>query len=159
MRLAIFAAAMFVWCSASAQMIYKCQDAEGNVSYGSSPCTNEQSEMWSREAQPAKRSLPASGSRSGSGPAGTSLEVDPDDPCVGMASLAERIMRSRQDGADITQMYQAADGDIPAINNLVEVLVTAAYKKPRYSTESMKRRTISEFKVEAMLMCRESRGK
>jgi len=75
-----------------------------------------------------------------------------------MASLAETIMTRRQEGADITQMYRIADGQVPVLKNLVEALVTAAYEKPRFSTDKIKRKTISEFKVDAMLMCRKARS-
>jgi len=150
-RAAILAMTMLACCSASAQTIYKCQGADGEISYGSRPCNSDQSEVWSRKPQQTNKSSQS--------PSATQLETNPEDPCVGFASLAELIMRRRQDGADITQMYQVADGQPPVFKKMIEGLVTAAYQKYRFSTEEVKRKTISEFKVDAMLTCRDTRGK
>lgn len=68
--------------------------------------------------------------------------------CEKISSLAQSIMKSRQAGVAMSDAIRVADG-----NTGIEGIVIAAYEKPRYSTASVQKRTIEEFRDEIYLTC------
>ncbi len=77
-----------------------------------------------------------------------------DELCAEVHKTAAAIMENRQLGADMPRMMEIADGE-PA----VRMLVVAAYKKPRFSTEAHQQRSVSDFANSAYLACVEAYSK
>jgi hypothetical protein len=80
--------------------------------------------------------------------------------CSAIAGLAEQIMRSRQQGVDIVDMYENVSGMAESsgddIANLATELITAAYAQPAFQTEEHQERLTREFKSKAMVQCMKS---
>jgi len=68
--------------------------------------------------------------------------------CDALSELAGSIMDAHQLGVPMSKAMKAADSD-----PLTEKMVIAAYEKPRYSTEKMKRQETAEFRDTVYLMC------
>lgn len=71
--------------------------------------------------------------------------------CNSVASIAETIMKARQDGVSMAKMMEIPEPE--GSNGLGEGLIIAAYESPRYSTEEMQTRSIEEFRDKAYLQC------
>lgn len=63
-----------------------------------------------------------------------------DENCLQLYSLAEKIMKSRQNGVPMPDVISVFDG-----NKTMRAITMLAYDEPRYSTEPMKQRTIQVF--------------
>ena len=85
-------------------------------------------------------------------------EVAPLQFCTVVSSLAENIMEARQNGVSMVRSMQIASESGEEIKDMVVSLVQMAYDQPRYSTESVKRRAISNFADTAMSGCLKSVG-
>lgn len=68
--------------------------------------------------------------------------------CDALSGLAGSIMEAHQTGVSMSAAMRAADSD-----PLTEKMIIAAYEKPRYSTDKMKRQEIAEFRDTVYLMC------
>jgi len=55
-------------------------------------------------------------------------ETSANDPCKVIGDVSEGIMFLRQEGQSMSDVMQLADG-----NELLELIVIAAYEQPRYS--------------------------
>lgn len=73
--------------------------------------------------------------------------------CEAYSSLAETIMTSRQNGTDMSALIKIVLNQSEDTSQAALLLVKAAYKEHRYSTESIKQRTIQDFKNQAFLAC------
>ena len=78
--------------------------------------------------------------------AGTPLEN-----CKIVSDLANTIMERRQEGADMAGLLEIAKD-----SDLATLLIMEAYKKPQFSTEEIKLRTIRNFKNDVMRQCMEN---
>ena len=73
--------------------------------------------------------------------------------CEAYSSLAETIMTSRQNGTDMSALIKIVLNQSEGTDQAALLLVKAAYKEHRYSTESIKQRTIQDFKNQVFLAC------
>lgn len=73
--------------------------------------------------------------------------------CNSISSLAETIMKQRQNGAPMSEMMRIAGEAGGAIGKVGEELVIMAYDKPRYTTENYQQRVIEDFRDSAHLEC------
>jgi len=70
------------------------------------------------------------------------------ETCKNLATLAENIMKHRQDGTSMPVVMELV-GDL----EIAQTLVMDAYRSPRFSTERMKKEAINDFRDRAYLMC------
>lgn len=73
--------------------------------------------------------------------------------CNSISSLAETIMKQRQNGAPMSEMMRIAGEAGGALGKVGEELVIMAYEKPRYRTENYQQRAIEDFRDSAHLEC------
>ena len=74
--------------------------------------------------------------------------------CEAVDRLAKSIMEARQSGAALSDMLKVLDGpNNKTTGPFVRAVVMEAFEQPRYSTESMQQKTITEFANQQMLMC------
>lgn len=76
--------------------------------------------------------------------------------CTAMSGLGESIMTARQNNADIGDMFALAQR-FTETSDLAVAMVTEAFNRPRFSTESNKQASIRDFKNEMFLVCLEAR--
>jgi hypothetical protein len=77
------------------------------------------------------------------------------ETCTKASDLAEILMQSRQKGQSMSEAMALAKG-----NEVAERMVIAAYDIPRFNSEEIKTRTISDFRDKWYATCvREVRGK
>jgi hypothetical protein len=74
--------------------------------------------------------------------------------CKDYSELAVTIMGAHQSGVAMSDAIRVADG-----NAVIEKLVEAAYDKPRYSSERMKREVAHEFRDEIYKACNKATKK
>lgn len=78
--------------------------------------------------------------------------------CESLASLAEVVMRNRQDGVAMSKMMKNTPKTI--FKSVIESLIITAYDTPRFSTKKMQQRATEDFRDEIYLECiKQSRGK
>ena len=68
--------------------------------------------------------------------------------CASVSELAKTTMQGRQGGAPMNKLMETAKG-----NKLIEELIILAYDSPRYGTESMRAKSIENFRDKAYLEC------
>lgn len=68
--------------------------------------------------------------------------------CAEFSSMAERVMRGRQDGALMSKQYRDAKG-----NERMVLLVEWAYSTPIFNTEPYKRKAVTDFSNQVFLAC------
>jgi len=74
--------------------------------------------------------------------------------CTEISTLSTTIMTDRQSGKSLAEMLSLAHK--PEFNGMQELLmliVQSAYKAPRFSTDKVKKETITEFANTMMLQC------
>lgn len=78
-----------------------------------------------------------------------------EDSCVPLATLAKSIMSGRQNGAEMSNMVGIIrDGkSSPEFKKLAKALIISAFESPRFSTEDMKGRSITDFQNKVYLEC------
>jgi hypothetical protein len=75
------------------------------------------------------------------------------EKCRSLAGAAESVMRNRQGGVDVVEMYEIAQKADPSVSAMMTEIVTMAYEQPKYSGEEYKAQAISEFKSKMMTQC------
>lgn len=75
--------------------------------------------------------------------------------CDDFSTLAHNIMEARQSGVPMKATMGVAEdsGMSDSLKKLIRNMVISAYEKPRFSTEKMQAREISEFENEYYLAC------
>lgn len=75
--------------------------------------------------------------------------------CDVFATLAHNIMDGRQSGLSMKESMDIAErSNLPdSLKEAVKSIVISAYERPRFSTEQMKAREVSEFENRYYLVC------
>jgi len=78
--------------------------------------------------------------------------------CKSFSKGAGTIMEIRQAGVSMSDVMQAyvdtsQEGDSPTVGRAVELMITLAYETPRYSSESIQKRQVTEFENDFFLLC------
>ncbi len=74
--------------------------------------------------------------------------------CEQVNRLAKSVMSARQSGVALSDMLKVLDSpDIKTSGPLTRAVIMEAFEHPRYNTESVQQRTITEFASQHMLMC------
>ena len=79
---------------------------------------------------------------------GLSVPALAEDKCKKIETLAEVVMDARQRGVPASKMMELVDG-----NPLVRAIVLDSFKTSTYSTESVRRKVIREFKDKWYIWC------
>jgi hypothetical protein len=79
--------------------------------------------------------------------------------CGAIGKLAKSIMERRQEGVSMNDMMQAGQNVDESIRTITKRIVIAAYELPRYSTQEVIDRTVSDFENEIYLECIKVRTK
>lgn len=74
--------------------------------------------------------------------------------CKVIGDLAEKTMEARQVGVSVSDMMDIAKDD-----RLLKSIILDAYKRPRFSTEEVQRRVITDFRADWEVACYEVRSK
>ncbi len=86
--------------------------------------------------------------------AGPAAQAQSDEDCALMGELATTIMRGRQSGVPLTEMMRAGtQSDNPVANDLTRKMILAAYDLPRYSSDGMQARAVTDFANDVVLIC------
>lgn len=72
------------------------------------------------------------------------------DACEAASTLAEQIMKARQNGVPMAAQMNMTKAEP---NDLVEALIIDAYDKPRFESDKHQMRLIEDFRDEAYLKC------
>lgn len=70
--------------------------------------------------------------------------------CKQMSDVAGMVMENRQEGMLMSELMALADS---SFSGLLEDIASAAYSKPRFSTEKMQKRAIVDFQNDVYLGC------
>ena len=75
--------------------------------------------------------------------------------CKIITKAAENIMDGRQNGTSAEDFYERIEKTVKdeQAKKILKILVTEAYKTPKFSTAEYKLNAISEFKNECMVTC------
>jgi hypothetical protein len=68
--------------------------------------------------------------------------------CKGVSSLAGSIMEMRQDGAEMSELYEVLEGSEASL-----LIVNLAYQYPMYETRQYKLREVARFKNQLFMIC------
>lgn len=85
----------------------------------------------------------------------SSVAEEQRDPCLWVSTLAERIMKSRQNEvpmAKIMGVVSGGDGS-KEMKLIMKSMVIDAYETPAFSTETNKAKAISQFQNDMYLGC------
>ncbi|KFF48093.1 hypothetical protein GY26_15980 [Gammaproteobacteria bacterium MFB021] len=74
--------------------------------------------------------------------------------CSNKSLIAEKIMESRQKGVPMREMMDIAGDD-----KLMQLMVTSAFDEPRFSTDKMQRKSITDFGNKIYGYCVEAKSK
>jgi hypothetical protein len=74
--------------------------------------------------------------------------------CKGLGDLAEKVMELRQAGGALSDIMSN-----PELSSLTKRMAVDAYKTPRYSTEEVQRRAVTDFRADWEVACYEVRSK
>lgn len=83
------------------------------------------------------------------------------DICDFTATIAERMMQSRQNNADLMSVSKAMkELELPeSLDNLVQLIIRAAWAQPRYSVERNQKNAVMDFKNTLYLECLKTTAK
>lgn len=73
--------------------------------------------------------------------------------CDSVGELAEIIMTKRHEGVSMSQLMEIARTEDGPGSELVQIMVTMAFDRPRFETVEVQRRSIEEFRDDLYLMC------
>lgn len=82
---------------------------------------------------------------------GAHANSETDKLCSAAQELAQSIMTARQQGRPLAEMMKIAEG-----NELTQLLVLEAYRRPAYRAEENRRQAAVDFGNETGLLCYES---
>ena len=78
------------------------------------------------------------------------------ETCLQMNSLAETIMKSRQEGVPMAALINAikkVDTGIPEVDSVAIAMITEAYQVPKFGSPKYQREAVVEFSSDALSMC------
>lgn len=78
-----------------------------------------------------------------------------DDICTAFASLANNAMQAHQDGVALSKVLEVVPDGIAGEESM-RIIITNAYKHPRYNTEVNQRRAVAEYRDKVHIQCLEA---
>lgn len=72
--------------------------------------------------------------------------------CTSIQQFAETVMSGRQNGTPMAGMLNNIEAS-PDVKDTMTQIIIAAYEKPRYMSEDMKRQSIEDFRDDTFLSC------
>ena len=75
------------------------------------------------------------------------------EKCKVSSDFARAVMSGRQTGVKMSDMLEVIKSANPEIKEILEYIIIEAYQESRYSTESIKEKTITDFENSIYLEC------
>lgn len=90
--------------------------------------------------------------------AGNALADDTETGCHELGEMSKSVMLARQAGVPISKVLDTAkrNSPDPVVLQLLKAIIIEAYEKPRFDTEAIKERVISEFGNSVEVACLKS---